>query len=688
MSTTVSVSGTKPVNTTGNIAGRQFLAEVLHEPPFSKLHPKVAAFLKDYLLHEKVVRFDGKYVVNTHFPPFPSTAFDNMAAQFNAIGEVTERSLFSVTLAVTNRCPYNCWHCYNAGRSQEDMSLATLKETVQQLQDLAVVHVNLTGGEPLLRKDLEDVAAAFDKSTYLTLNTTGVGLTSARAKSLKESGLFALGVSLDSIEPEEHDRMRGRKGAFTTAVKAVEMAGNAGLYPYVIAVGTHKFLHPDRFEAFMRFAGEIGALEVHLLEPSASGKLAGQSEVLLSPKERLRILEFQHAMAKREDMPILSSFLYVESAGAFGCGAGLTHMYIDGSGEVCPCNLVPLSFGNVAEEPLAAILDRMGTHFRKPRVDCVGHTLSEHFCGDTLPFRPDESAVICDKSLPKEHAVPRFFEVRSEAQGDVGAEELKTAYNLIHEYYDTFWLNEASKPIHELMDRVSLAGQRRIFEAGCGTGYATALIAEKLGASGEVHAADLSEGMLTEARARVETKGFHNVRFIAGDALELMDKSGPYDTIFSSWVLGYIPMAPFFTGVNRALATEGRLAFVVHKENSPHEPLDIFWEIVAEDPTVLEKRVAFDFPRDLEHVNSELRAAGLKAERLWDGKITFLYSSPEEVLEHLLKSGAGTAFYDAVDPVRRKALEQRFLDTIRLRHGASGTYPVVHDYISCIARRI
>jgi MoaA/NifB/PqqE/SkfB family radical SAM enzyme/SAM-dependent methyltransferase len=667
--------------------GKEFLAQVLHEPPFSRLHPKVAAFLKDYLAHEKVVKFRGKHVVNTNFPPYPSPAFDNMAAQFNAIGEVTERSLFSVTLAVTNRCPYNCWHCYNAGRSQRDVPLAVLQEVVRQLRELNVVNVTLTGGEPLLRSDLEDVARAFDEKAFLSLNTTGAGLTQERAQALKDSGLFAVGVSLDSADPAEHDRMRGREGAFVTAVNALEMAGKAGLYPYIIAVGTHEFLQPERFEAFMRFAAECGAVEVHLLEPSATGKLAGHTDVLLSPKERQRILDFQREVAERDDLPILSSFTYVESRNAFGCGAGLTHLYIDGSGEVCPCNLVPLSFGNVTREPLLQILDRMGEHFCKPRTCCVGKTLSRHCRGDQLPLSPDASAMICKKHLPKRHSAPRFFQVRSEAQGDVGAEELKTAYDRIHGSYDAFWVIEAGKPVHELVDRMPFKGRQRVFEAGCGTGYATVLIADRLGASGEVQAVDLSEGMLAEARVRVRSQGVDNVRFVAGDALELLDTAGPFDTIFSSWVLGYIPLAPFFSRASQALAPGGRLAFVVHRENSPREALDIFWDIVAEDPSVLEKRVAFDFPRDLRHVRTELKAVGLEAEQLWDGYITFHYDSPEEVLEHLLKSGAGTAFYDAVDPLRRKALEQQFLDTLCSKQGTERPYKVVHDYISCIAKK-
>jgi hypothetical protein len=97
--------------------------------------------------------------------------------------------------------------------------------------------------------------------------------------------------------------------------------------------------------------------------------------------------------------------------------------------------------------------------------------------------------------------------------------------------------------------------------------------------------------------------------------------------------------------------------------------------------------VAFDFPRNIEHTQQELTAAGFEAEQIWEGKICFQYRSPKEVLEHLLKSGAGTAFYDAVDRRRRKALKQRFMDVLGSRRQNKESYFVVHDYISCIARK-
>ncbi len=667
--------------------GTEFFKQVATKPPFSKMHPAVAAFFKDYLSNEKVIPFNNRFVLNTHFPPYPGRAFDNLAEQFGMIGEVVERRLYSVTLAVTNRCMYNCWHCYNAGRNQHEIPLSILKKVIGELQEMCAVRVTLSGGEPLLRNDLEEIAGCFDDRTYLNLNTTGYGLTSERARALKDSGVFAFGVSIDSTDPDEHDRLRGSKGAFETAVRALGFASENGLYPYIVTVATHDFLRYDNFRQFMRFAAESGALEVHLLEPCATGKLAGKQEVLLDKEERTLILDYQKEIARDDDLPILSSFLYLESPEAFGCGAGITHLYIDGSGEVSPCNLIPISFGNIKDEPLRDILDKMGHYFCKPRTDCVGHILARHISDENLPTPPDVSNEICEKHLPRDHSIPRFFQIKSTAYGEVGSKELQSAYDQVHEYYDEFWVTEAGRPVEDIIDELLLTGKESVFEAGCGTGFATVLIADRLDDPSQVTAVDLSGGMLAEARKRALSRGMDTIRFIEGDALEILGDSGSYDIVFSSWVLGYIPLEPFFTAARSTLADNGRLAFIVHRENSPREPLQIFGELVADDPSILLKRVEFDFPRDMKHVESEIISSGLEIEQLREGNIVFRYDTPEKVLEHLLKSGAGTAFYEAVDPARREEQEKQFITILKERRGHKNGFEVVHDYISCIARR-
>ena len=664
--------------------GEDFFVQIASRPPLAKLHPRVGEFFRNYLLGEKAVWFGDQRVVNTQFPPYPSRAFERLAEHLLQEGAAR---LYSVTLAVTNRCPFHCRHCYNAGRSQQDMPTATWERLACDLQDRGAALVTLTGGEPLLRDDLERICRAFDDRSTVIVGTTGWGLTGERARRLKDAGVFAVGISLDSDRQDEHDAMRRRPGAFPAALEALATARAAGLYPYAVAVANRELLRTERFLAFMEFAGRCGAMEVHLLEPSATGRLSGRTDVTLSQADRRRILDYQREIAVREDLPILSTLAYVESAAAFGCGAGLTHIYIDGSGELCPCNLVPLSFGNVAREPLDAILDRMGCHFRLPRLACVARMLAPHVPAGPLPMDPNGSARLCRTHLPEEHELPAFFRARSGALAEVGQAELRQAYDRVRDDYDDYWVVGAGGPVRDLVERLALRGGERVFEGGCGTGYGSALVAERLRQGGTLLAVDLSEGMIQQARRRLAQRGLTNVEFRCGDALEALSAERGLDVVFTSWVLGYIPLSPFFAAASGALVEGGTLAFVVHRDDSPREPLEVFSTLVARDPSVLRKRVAFDFPRDAASVCDGLHACGLSPEAMWEGSVVFPCDSPRQVLDHLLKSGAGTVFYDALDPAKRPALEQAFMAELASRHACDQTFPVTHEFIACVARK-
>jgi SAM-dependent methyltransferase len=274
--------------------------------------------------------------------------------------------------------------------------------------------------------------------------------------------------------------------------------------------------------------------------------------------------------------------------------------------------------------------------------------------------------------------------VRDEARGAVGARELREAYDRVHGDYDAFWLSEAATPVDDLVRRLALTGRERVLEAGCGTGYATAQLAAR---TADVVAIDLSEGMLREARARLaDAPGAERVRFVAGDALEALREARGLDLVFSSWVLGYIPLRAFFEAAARALAPAGRVAIVVHRDGSPEEPLEIFGRLVAREPAALTKQVAFDFPRDARHLRGVVEGAGLAVEEAWEGAIVFGLPGAGAALEHLLKSGAGTAFHDALDPSHRDRLTRSFVEELAARH-RGGRVEVRHDFVGCIARR-
>ena len=100
------------------------------------------------------------------------------------------------------------------------------------------------------------------------------------------------------------------------------------------------------------------------------------------------------------------------------------------------------------------------------------------------------------------------------------------------------------------------------------------------------------------------------------------------------------------------------------------------------------KRVAFDFPQSVEEVSRELAAAGMEAMDLREGEVVFRYETAHEALEHLKKSGAGTAYYEAVNPDRREFFEAQFLKRLIEKRGDKSGYEVIHNYIACVARKV
>ncbi|MCP4453110.1 MAG: hypothetical protein GY809_16740 [Planctomycetes bacterium] len=112
--------------------------------------------------------------------------------------------------------------------------------------------------------------------------------------------------------------------------------------------------------------------------------------------------------------------------------------------------------------------------------------------------------------------------------------------------------------------------------------------------------------------------------------------------------------------------------------------LAIFRGLAVDDPSVLRQSVHLDFPNDVTHVRRLLEHAGFEIRHLWEGVVSFEYSTAAQALEHLLKSGAGTAYYEAVDPVRRHTLGQAFVNELSERTRDEAVVRVDHEYIACI----
>ncbi|OEU67099.1 MAG: 12,18-didecarboxysiroheme deacetylase [Desulfobacterales bacterium PC51MH44] len=133
---------------------------------------------------------------------------------------------------ITRRCNLKCVHCYaHAKNTSFDNELSTIegKNLIDDLAGFNVPVILFSGGEPLARKDLPELAAyAVGKGMRAVISTNGTLITPHTAQTLKNIGLSYVGISLDGME-KINDRFRGVKGAFRSAIKGIENCKKAGI---------------------------------------------------------------------------------------------------------------------------------------------------------------------------------------------------------------------------------------------------------------------------------------------------------------------------------------------------------------------------------------------------------------------------------------------------------------------------
>ena len=377
---------------------------------------------------ERIVKFENLYVYSSFLPPIPSKAAMQV---FNAVPPDGTRFFnhthairtapISVYLAVTGRCGYNCSHCSAANRNySEELDFDLIAETINELQNMGVGIIGFTGGEPLLRKDIVDIVRCLDDRSVSYLFTSGSGLTQQRADELKNAGLFAIGISLDNNNEEEADSRRGCKGAFQTALLAIEYAKRAGLYVMLQTVADKEMIHDDRITDMVTFAEYLGVHEIRFLENLPAGRFSHVSaDRILTQKDREKLRIFHRQMnrfgRKRTKVTV---FAHAESATLYGCGAGTQHSYIDASGNLCPCDFVPLTFGNIKEKPIREIWSAMNQLIGRPRDRCMILELYKQINNlqRTLPMTVAESkSLVC--SIREVRSYPGFYAaLKGEAQ--------------------------------------------------------------------------------------------------------------------------------------------------------------------------------------------------------------------------------------------------------------------------------
>lgn len=145
-------------------------------------------------------------------------------------------------LQLTNQCNLKCDHCYagSDSRGHRGLTLDQVKTMIDEFVDLGGLRLFLTGGEIMLRPDLEEIIVyAKKQNLFVYLNTNGYAISPARAKRLVELGVGAVNISVDGADAETHDTFRRRKGAFDRAMGAIDSFCGEGI-PLGVQMTVHK----------------------------------------------------------------------------------------------------------------------------------------------------------------------------------------------------------------------------------------------------------------------------------------------------------------------------------------------------------------------------------------------------------------------------------------------------------------
>lgn len=268
--------------------------------------------------------------------------------------------LRGIELAVTYDCQASCEKCsclslMEAGRPE--ISLLQVKELMESFDRLGVFLVNITGGEPLLRKDIADIVRVVSKKKILaSLSTNAQLLSEDLLTRFKMNGLNVLQVSMDSPCEREHDVSRGIPGLYRKVVSSVTWARKLSIEVLINTVVTPELLTLDRLDRMIDFARQHKSF-LSLIMPARVGGW------------RNKIIRFHRDDLMRLEKLSQSPYVTTDRQTCFdkSCPAGREKLYINPYGDVYPCPFIQEKSGNLYQSGLESL---WSGHYDSYQHDC------------------------------------------------------------------------------------------------------------------------------------------------------------------------------------------------------------------------------------------------------------------------------------------------------------------------------
>ncbi len=262
------------------------------------------------------------------------------------------------------QCPLHCPYCSNpldiGGETyRHELETEHWIRAFGEARSLGVLQLALTGGEPMLRRDLVELCAgARDAGLYSSLITAGTLFTHERAQALKAAGLDHVQISIQSPDPEENDRIAGNR-SFEKKLAAARHAKELD-FPLTINCVLHR-QNLDRIEEVLDLALDLGAQRLELANTQYYGWAVPNQEALMPSREQLlraedAVQRFRERVGPKVDVLWVLPDFYEDLPKPCMGGWGRTAMVIAPNGDVLPCqaaSTIPgLEFANVRDHAL------------------------------------------------------------------------------------------------------------------------------------------------------------------------------------------------------------------------------------------------------------------------------------------------------------------------------------------------
>lgn len=266
----------------------------------------------------------------------------------------------------TNACNMYCKHCYrDAGaKAADELNTDEGKTLIDQIAGAGFKIMIFSGGEPLMRDDIFTlVNHARERGLRPVFGTNGTLITGKVAQKLKDSGAMAMGISLDSTDPEKHDQLRATPGAWEGALNGMRACREAGL-PFQIHTTVMDW-NMNEVEKLTDLAVEIGAIGHHIFFLVPTGRAVNIEEESLRAEQYEDLL--QRIMKKQGEINIelkptcapqfmrIAAQMGIKTRFSKGCLAGISYCIISPKGIVQPCAYLNIPAGNVREKPFGDI---------------------------------------------------------------------------------------------------------------------------------------------------------------------------------------------------------------------------------------------------------------------------------------------------------------------------------------------